>query len=1063
MTPTVQNRFIIRKRLAITFVIVSLLIILLGLLGYFWLPGFAKSKLETILSETIQRPVTVQSIDFHLYSLELTVHELHIGKKNATNADKTLFSFEKLYVDVSFDSVTRKAPVITAITLNAPKLSLVREGKQQFNITDLIEKFTQPSEDDDDQESSKTHFSISNITITNGYFELVDHFKKSHQKISAINLGIPFVANFESTQATWIEPHFNAKINGAPIYLDGKVRPFASKLEATLVLKLSNIDLTHIDEYSPIPTGISLLSGYFDSDLVVTFSQTPDEPPSVSLSGHAALRKLAINNQAVEAPYHAALSELNIQLPDIDLMGLKPSHVGIALSNITLTRKGESKPVLSLPKLTVDSILIDMAKQHVVLDKIFLNRFNASIQREKNGTIDLTRLFASNSHESLPSSVHKANIPIPGIPIPGRKPSAKELIQVADQKGESKSDPAPKVDSVKQVTTSEKAWTTQINYFKLSAASLSFNDTTLTEAVPMVISSLDLTLDKIDLSGIKPLNLTLQAKVNQRGNINTKGSLAWAPLATELDIDLNEVDLVSMQGWAGDKFNALLTRGAVSFQGKIKADGEPLKVSINGQGKLSDFNIFDKVSTSDLLRWKKLDINGINFINEPLQIDIASIELGDFFALVKISPNGDLNLKKIVKQDETEADTPSTTTTTTAPADKTMPIHIGKIFLQQGNINFNDRFIKPNYRANLTKLSGQIGPLHPNKPGKIEIRGAVDKSAPLEIKGTIEPFSSELQLDILAKVKGIDLPPFSPYSSKYIGYEIDKGKLSVDIHYQIENGLLKAENNIFLDQLTLGNETDNPDAPSLPLSLAISLLKNRQGEIDIHLPIEGSLNDPKFSIGGIVFDAFVNLIMKAVTSPFALLGSVLSGGEELSNIDFAPGYAEIEAEAEKRLQTLSQALIDRPALKLEITGFIDPEKDREGLKHALLERKVKAYKLAIDAEKGITSGALDDIELDTEQYTEYLTLVYEDESFEKPTNILGLTKSLPVPEMEQLILKNIEVSNDNLQDLAEQRADAARNWLIDQGGIANDRVFVLGAETETDESKTGSRAEFSLK
>lgn len=144
----------------------------------------------------------------------------------------------------------------------------------------------------------------------------------------------------------------------------------------------------------------------------------------------------------------------------------------------------------------------------------------------------------------------------------------------------------------------------------------------------------------------------------------------------------------------------------------------------------------------------------------------------------------------------------------------------------------------------------------------------VRKTAPLQIRGTIDPFSSELLLDIIAQVKDIDLPPFSPYSGKYIGYAIEKGKLSADVNYKVENGTLTADNKIFLDQFTLGNKVDSEEAVSLPLSLALTLLKNRQGEIDLHLPLKGSINDPQFNLGKIIFTAFINLITKAITSPF---------------------------------------------------------------------------------------------------------------------------------------------------------------------------------------------------
>ena len=1060
MTPTTEsNRFIKYKRLKISLGAIAAFIILFGLLGYFWLPGYAKSQLEIKLSETLDRPVTVQSIEIKPYSLELAVNGFRVGEKTS-EPDEAFLSFDRFYVDLSINSVVHRAPVVTTITLTKPTVRLVRQTEEQFNISDLIEKFSKEDEDEV-EDSGETLFSVSNIIIEGGHFELIDQFKQSHQLISDINLGIPFVANLKSAQEAWVEPHFSAKVNGAPLSLDGNVRPFTDKREATLDLKLTDIDLTHIKNYLPFPTKISLLSGKFDSDLELVFSQTLDESQEISLVGNVALRQLEIDNSAVADPYHVTLERLDV---DVNLTNQALSKLAVALDNIALTRQSETDPVLSLPKLTVNEAVIDLNQQQVVLGEITLDGFNTAVLREVDGELDLMRLFAPDTGEKQ-------------TPTPRHKPSDEVRTQALAE-AETITHPedtntasAPEEETDEQVAASEAGWETQIKRFQITNASLRFEDATLTKVAPMTISALDLTLDNIDLSGAVPVNLVLQATVNELGSIHTEGSLAWAPLATDLNIDLKAVDLVSLQGWAGDQLNALLTKGDISFKGNVTANGEPLKVAVKGQGKLANFNIFDEINGIDLLHWKNLDINGIDVVSEPLSVDIGSIELGNFFAHVMLSSEGELNLSKIVRQDDDE-DAPvseTTDTTETTPAapstDEAMPIHIGKIVLNQGRVNFNDQFIKPNYHANLTGLSGQIGPLNPNKSGNIDIRGAVDKTAPLEITGSIAPFSTELLLDIAASVEDIDLPSFSPYSGKYFGRGIEKGKLSVNISYHIEDGALSAENNIFLDQLTLGENIDSPDAISAPLGLAIALLKNRRGEIDIHLPIQGSLNDPQFSLGGIIFDAFINLIARAVTAPFSLLGAALGGGgEELSAINFEPGFSRISEKEEKSLQTLSEVLADRPSLKLEITGHTTPE-DYEGLKLAILERKVKTEKLKTATKKGQAVGSLDDIELTPEKYSKYLELAYEEEEFEKPTNMIGLTKSLPDEEMEQLMLTHIEVNENDLAELAEQRASAAQNWLINQGGVASDRVFIVrdSSDEKIDSKKPGNQARFSLK
>ncbi len=1031
-----------RRRIGIGLGIIAGIAVLFGLLGYFWLPGYAKSKLETALSEVLHRPVTVQSIEIRPYTLELTVRGFRIGEKNIdSDTGNALFSLDELYADLSMASLAHRAPVISAISLKGPAVRLVREAPQRFNITDLIEEFL-----DRPDEGGKAMFSVSNITIEGGRFEFVDQVKDSRQEISEIDMGIPFIANFESAEETWVEPRFSAKVNGAPLTLDGKLRPFTANREATLQLDLKGIDLTRVDEYSPIPTGIRLLSGHFDSDLLLTFSQVDGESPSMVLTGQAALKQLEIENRGVETPYKAKLDRLDVVLKEINLNGTKESRAEVTLSEAAVIKEDHSKPTLDLPRLGTGEIGIDPMRRSITLDSLALEKLKASLRREKDGRLNLVKFFAPVSTAKTTASEPLSTKAEPGIP-----------------------------------------WKIQLGKLELEGAELSFEDASLPDVRPMVVAPLDLTASAIDFSGAQPSKLALRAEINKRGRLETTGSLAWAPVSMDLAIDAKEVDLVALQGWAGDHLSVLLARGALSFQGKVKAETpakSPLKVTVEGASRLTGFRILDKIYASDLLRWHHIDVKGIKFVSQPLNVSIAAISMADFFAHVVLSPEGELNLKHIVRQNEgakplqAAAGSPRVGEKKNSPAEREqtgqhpqpppprtpLPVRINRIVVQGGNVLFEDHFIKPNYRANLTGLAGRIGPLDPKKPGEIDIRGSVDKTAPLKITGNVDTWGKELYLDITASAKGIDMPTFSPYSGKYVGYTIDKGKLSVDIHYHVENGELTAENNIFLDQLEFGEKIESPDALSVPVNLALAVLQNRRGEIDLHLPIKGSINDPEFSLGGIIIQAILNLLTKAVTAPFALLGS-LFGGEELSQADFMPGDAQITAESEKSLETLSTALVDRPAIKLEITGWADPLHDPEALKQRMLDRRIKAQKLSADIKKGEAHESLNEIELQPEEYEKYLTQLYKEAEFEKPKNIIGFAKSLPVPEMEKLLLANIDAGDDKLRELAETRAANTRNWLIEKGNVSGERIFVLEPkiERQANSQKSAARVEFSLR
>jgi hypothetical protein len=308
----------------------------------------------------------------------------------------------------------------------------------------------------------------------------------------------------------------------------------------------------------------------------------------------------------------------------------------------------------------------------------------------------------------------------------------------------------------------------------------------------------------------------------------------------------------------------------------------------------------------------------------------------------------------------------------------------------------------------------------------------------------------------------------TPYSGKYVGYGIEKGKLSLDVQYRVENRKLSAQNKIILNQLTFGERIESPTATKAPVLLAVALLKDRNGVIDVNLPISGSLDDPQFSVGGIVLQLVLNIITRAVTSPFTLLASAFGGGEELSYVEFEYGRVRLTPAAEERLKTLAKALNNRPGLRLEISGRVDPVSDLEGLKRAGLERKVKAQKMKELSRKGAAPKSVDDVQIESSEYERYLGIAYGEESFPKPRNVVGLAKTLPVPEMEKLMLQHAQVTDADLRQLASQRAQVVRDYIMATEQADADRLFIVAskpaAEEEKDKAKgKESRVDFSLR
>jgi acylphosphatase len=395
-------------------------------------------------------------------------------------------------------------------------------------------------------------------------------------------------------------------------------------------------------------------------------------------------------------------------------------------------------------------------------------------------------------------------------------------------------------------------------------------------------------------------------------------------------------------------------------------------------------------------------------------------------------------------------------------------VEIGGITLQGGTIKFTDKSVKPTYTANLTQIGGRVSSLSMKKDtvADVEVRGKLNDYVPLEINGKVNPWKEHFFVDLTASTKDFELGPLSPYSGKYVGYTIDKGQLSFDLKYLIVQKKLESQNRILLDQFTFGDKVESPEATKLPVRLAVALLKDRKGQINLDIPVSGNIDDPKFSVWKVVWQIIGNLLVKAATSPFALLGALFGGGEELSYLEFDYGRANLAEPNLKKIDTVVKALDDRPALKLDIQGYVDVERDTEGLKNYLFQRKVRAQKLKELIKKGAEAAPVDDIKVEPNEYEKYLRLAYDAEKFPKPRNIVGLAKTLPVPEMEKLMLTNTIVKEEELRTLANQRASNVKDAILKSGKISSDRVFLVETKSLTPEKKENiknSRVDFKLK
>ncbi|MBV7484045.1 DUF748 domain-containing protein [Bordetella sp. BOR01] len=631
-----------------------------------------------------------------------------------------------------------------------------------------------------------------------------------------------------------------------------------------------------------------------------------------------------------------------------------------------------------------------------------------------------------------------------------------------------------------QVKVAEQGGATQVSAtgVKAEVSQLAVRDESVKPAVDLALGQLTLAADRLALDG-QPSPFTLQASgIQGNGQLALQGTLTPQPLALQTQVDLQALDLATLAPYVASSLNANVRAVTVGARGQAAfaaaAGGAPLKASWQGAVDVTGLDLADRVNRDDFLKWKRLGLEGmqVSVDGDKFAANLGDITLDDFYGRILLSAEGRLNVMDLVAEPgqaggSITQDTQTRGRTARPPdtAGRLPDISVGSVTLKSGRMTFTDRFVKPNYTAELSRIEGGLSAVSSRnpKPAKVKVTGRVYGTAPLSISGSVQPFAEFLALDLKASAKGVDLPRFTTYSSKYVGYPIKRGKLSLDLEYKLKDRALQASNHVVLNQLTFGDKTNSPDATKLPVMLAVALLKDSRGNIDINLPISGSLDDPQFSVGGIIVRVLVNLVVKAVTSPFSLLASAFGGGEELSYINFEPGSAVLAADADERIATLAKALNDRPALKLDIIGRADPATDTEGLREAWVDLQIRKAKAADTGGRGKHPDPRSVTVSDAER-AEYLEEVYDDTDIEdKPRNFIGFAKSVPAEQMETLLRQAAPVNDDDLRQLADARAQAVYEKLQESGPA--DRIFIVASSLDGEAGEGDaepSRVDFAL-
>jgi len=626
-------------------------------------------------------------------------------------------------------------------------------------------------------------------------------------------------------------------------------------------------------------------------------------------------------NAAAEYRYDSTANALDLEV----------SNAVMTLSRLQLKTPDTGEDVLSIPTLSIKQVEANVARRTAKIGQIKSSGGSILVRQNQDGTIN----FLSN------------------------------LV------------PQPNAASTHSAPAAGPPWTVNIEEIAFDNYAIKAEDKKPPKPATFNIDQFGFNLKNVSNLSNELVTLALSLRLQETGLIGVNGAATLLPPSADLQIGVTNLDLRAVQPYLDEQVKLAVTRGALNVNGHAHyapAGQDVPLVTFSGDVAVRDFAVTDEVLFNDLAKWDSLDIIGINVALQPDKFQIGQIKFSHPDTSVIIGPDHRLNLLTLLPEKKTApAETNSPPPTNTTPN-----LMLGAFVFENASLHFADRSIEPNCTFDVQESSGSVKGISSlvQAPATVDVKGKVDQFSPFSVTGTINPMPDKLFVDISIAFTNTGLTAFSPYTEKFAGRPLEKGKLSLALHYQITQKALNAENGIFIDQLTLGAKNNSTNATSLPVKLAIALLKDRNGRIKLDVPVQGRLDDPKFKLGPIIWGVVENLIIKAATSPFSLLGAMFGAGDELSFVAFDPGLADISQAESKKLDTLAKALYERPALNLEINGSVDPAKDREEMARAKLQRQIKALFIKEMTDAGKPPVALDELKLEPGDYERLVARAY---------------------------------------------------------------------------------------
>ncbi|HDZ8927053.1 TPA: DUF748 domain-containing protein [Aeromonas dhakensis] len=600
--------------------------------------------------------------------------------------------------------------------------------------------------------------------------------------------------------------------------------------------------------------------------------------------------------------------------------------------------------------------------------------------------------------------------------------------------------PPVKTSKAAKPAAPAKPWRWSLKQTRIEQGQLKLTESSSGKPLLRELSTLTLALGPLGSQSGQRSPLTLSGALNNQAKLDFDGDLALAPFSLNGEIKQQGLPLSWAQPYLQDLLRISVRDGQLASRTKLAlatdAKGALSKLELSGGIDIDRLNVLDRADNQRLLQIEQLQLSGLHYDGISQQVKIDDILLRKPFARIEINEDRVTNVQQLLL--------PQPATAKPASSGPAPRVSIAQVRTEQGNLRFADRSLSPEFVVDIASLSGQSRHISniPGQRSELAFNGKVDRYAPVTIRGGTNLLIEQPVLDVAVTFNNLELTTFTPYSSTYAGYAIDKGQLSMKLNYQLHGNRLEGDNDITIKKLQLGEKVKSEQAKDLPLGLAVALLSDANGVIQMNLKVKGNLDQPDFSLGNIFWDVLGNTLRKAVTSPFSLLASLAGGSEDLDELPFLPGEPDLTPTQQEKLTKLAQALKDRPKLSMNIRGKVNFNEERPILQRQKLERVLAK----------ITGNPVDlDLLEQDPAMQSALAEAYEarfNEDLGDLADRLKLDEASPALRTQAVLLLRDQqlITAKSLRNLAMRRAQNTKEFLVDRQGIAPERLFVLDSQ-----------------